>query len=238
MTFTIDLSKKVAVVTGALGGIGSVITARLRDAGAKVVALDVTAESADSDHYQCDVADEDSVKRAAARVIGEHQRVDIVINNAGVMGRLGMPFTNLSAADWETCWAVNVVGTFNVSAAFTDILIASDDASIVNIASVSGRTGFQTSPPYSASKAAVINFTQVMARDLAKSDVRVNAICPGMVFTPFYRAVRLAAAETDPSLGDVSDEKFFSDKASALVPSNSMAMHSRAETRRCMASAR
>jgi NAD(P)-dependent dehydrogenase (short-subunit alcohol dehydrogenase family) len=129
-----------------------------------------------------------------------------------------MPFSKLSSSDWESCWAVNVVGTFNVSSAFAASLSASADASIVNIASVSGRTGFQTSPPYSASKAAVINFTQVMARDLASQGVRVNAICPGMVFTPFYRAVRLAASEADNSLAGVSDEDYFQQKAQSLVP--------------------
>jgi len=218
MSIEIELPAKVAIVTGALGGIGSAIVERLEKAGALVVQLDLSQESSGGKHVQCDVTDEESVRQAASRVLDEHGAASIVVNNAGVMGPLGMPFTKLSASDWDACWAVNVVGTFNVSAAFAPSMPSSENASIINIASVSGRTGFQTSPPYSASKAAVINFTQAMARDLASRGIRVNAVCPGMVFTPFYRAVRLAASESDLTLGNVSDEEYFQRKATSLVP--------------------
>jgi 2-hydroxycyclohexanecarboxyl-CoA dehydrogenase len=220
MTIPINLEGRVAVVTGALGGIGQAITRRLEEAGARVAVLDLAGPSGDGPEslIECDVTSPASVEQAAAIVMSTFGHVDIVVNNAGVAARTGMPFTRLNATDWQRCWDVNVVGTFNVSAAFADQLIASDSGSIVNIASVSGRTGFQTSPPYSASKAAVINFTQVMAKDLAVHGVRVNAICPGMVFTPFYHSQRIAAAERNPELLQVSDEQFFDDKARSLIP--------------------
>jgi 2-hydroxycyclohexanecarboxyl-CoA dehydrogenase len=220
MTIAIDLTGRVAVVTGAYGGIGAAICAALEDAGATVARLDVSTSAVahSGTAHQCDVSSEDSVARAAADVIDAHGRVDVVVNNAGVIGKTGMPFTRLQADDWDSSWRVNVLGTFNISRAFVPHLVERSTSSIVNIASVSGRTGFQTSPPYSASKAAVLNFTQVMARDLAPQGVRVNAICPGMVFTPFYRATRLAAAEQDPSLLEVSDEDYFQQKASSLIP--------------------
>jgi 2-hydroxycyclohexanecarboxyl-CoA dehydrogenase len=220
MTIAIDLTGRVAVVTGAHGGIGAAICAALEDAGATVARLDVStgAGARSGTVHVCDVGSEDSVAQAAADVVDAHGRVDVVVNNAGVIGKTGMPFTRLQADDWDRPWRVNVVGTFNVSRAFVPYLVERSTSSIVNIASVSGRTGFQTSPPYSASKAAVLNFTQATARDLAPKGVRVNAVCPGMVFTPFYRVVRLEAAEQDPSLLEVTDEDYFQSKATSLIP--------------------
>jgi 2-hydroxycyclohexanecarboxyl-CoA dehydrogenase len=224
MTLAIDLSGQTALVTGAGGGIGAGIVAALLDAGAHVVAADLTKAGLDAlpdragiDRVELDVADEDAV----ARVVGEmgtSRSLHLVVNNAGVASRVGMPFTRLEAADWQRPWDVNVVGTFVVSKAAVPHLRAAGGGAIVNIASVSGRTGFQTSPPYSASKAAVLNLTQVMARDLARDAIRVNSICPGMVFTGFYRAQRLAAAEVDPAAGAMTDEDFFADKVRRLIP--------------------
>lgn len=222
----IDLSNRIAIVTGASGGIGSQIVSTLVQAGATVAALDLTtkppagldAEPSAVHRFAADVTDEVSVAAAVQDLSDSLGLPTIVINNAGVAGRVGMPFTRLDAADWQSAWDVNVVGTFNVSAAAVPAMIEAGSGAIVNVSSVSGRTGFQTSPPYSASKAAVINFTQVMSRALAKHSIRVNAICPGMVFTPFYRAQRLAAAEADPSLLEVTDEEYFTAKATSIIP--------------------
>jgi 2-hydroxycyclohexanecarboxyl-CoA dehydrogenase len=223
----VEFPETVAVVTGAGGGIGQAITMALADRGATVAALDLDpagVPQANTVHaYKVDITDEDSVRAVIADVVADLGTPTVLVNNAGVAGRVGMPFTRLGASDWDLAWQVNVVGLFNVSAAVTPhMLVAAPDrrrrGAIVNIASVSGRTGFPTSPPYSASKAAVINFTQAMARDLAKDGIRVNAVCPGMVFTPFYRAQRLAAAEADPSLLDVTDEEYFARKAASLIP--------------------
>ena len=224
MSLAIDLEGRVALVTGALGGIGCAISDALAAAGATVVAADLAAMTTDAGdaprlHTEAlDVTDEDSARDCVDAIADRYGRLDVVVNNAGVAGRTGLPFTRLDAADWHVPWAVNVIGTFNVSRAAVRLMEPAGSGAIVNIASVSGRTGFQTSPPYSASKAAVINLTQVMARDLAPTGVRVNAVCPGMVLTPFYRAQRLAAAELDPSVLDQTDEEFFEAKAARLIP--------------------
>lgn len=243
MNIPLDLSDRIAVVTGAAGGIGRGIVSVLRHAGARVVAADLEAaalekafggsdgtpaagdvEADDPDRrgaVECvafDVTDETDVRRGLERIAERVGAPGIVVNGAGLASRVGLPFTRLEAADWRLSWEVNVVGTFNVSAAAVPYLTTRAGAAIVNIASVSGRTGFQTSPPYSASKAAVINFTQVMAKDLAAEDVRVNAVCPGMVFTPFYRMQREAMAEVDPAAASQTDEEFFEAKATRLVP--------------------
>jgi 2-hydroxycyclohexanecarboxyl-CoA dehydrogenase len=224
MALVIDLTGRTALVTGAAGGIGSGIVAALLDAGAHVVAADLTSaglaalpDRSGLDRVELDVTDEHAAARVV-REIGTSRSLDVVVNNAGVASRVGLPFTRLEAADWQRPWGVNVVGGFVVAKSAVPYLRAAGGGAIVNIASVSGRTGFQTSPPYSASKAAVINLTQVMARDLAPDGIRVNSVCPGMVFTDFYRAQRLAAAEVDPAVADITDEEFFTDKVRRLVP--------------------
>lgn len=220
----IDLAGRTALVTGAGGGIGAGIVATLLQAGARVVATDAAGDAlaglpddAGLERVELDVTDPHAVAKAVDRVAAAWG-LHVVVNNAGVAGGVGMPFTRLDAADWQLPWQVNLVGTFLVSkAAVPHLRAAAGSGAVVNIASVSGRTGFVTSPPYSASKAAVINFTQVMARDLAPA-VRVNAVCPGMVFTGFYRQQRLAAAQADPGLAAISDEEYFDDKVRRLVP--------------------
>jgi NAD(P)-dependent dehydrogenase (short-subunit alcohol dehydrogenase family) len=227
MSIPIDLSGRLAVVTGAAGGIGLGISRALLEAGARIVMVDQdgvrlqAAAHSLSPVVVCldvDITDESKVKSSFTYLAESLGTVDILVNNAGVASRVGMPFTRLEAADWQHPWNVNVVGLFNVTKAVVGRMVEARRGAIVNIASVSGRTGFQTSPPYSASKAAVINFTQVMARDLAPHGIRVNAVCPGIVFTPFYRAQRLAAAEADPGLLNVSDEEYFEGKAKRLIP--------------------
>jgi hypothetical protein len=141
----------------------------------------------------------------------------VLVNNAGIQSaQLGMPFMNQSRPDWQRTFAVNVVGTFHAAKAVAPAMLERGSGAIVNVASVSGRTGFQTDPAYSASKAAVLNFTQAMARDLAPA-VRVNAVCPGMVFTPFY-AAQHAAALAQGATTVASPEEFFAEKAGRLIP--------------------
>lgn len=227
MTVAIDLSGRVALVTGASGGIGRGITRALHASGATVVAADrdeafIAETFADLGErivpLAFDIVDPESVHAGVARVTAAVGAPTLVVNGAGVATKVGLPFTRLSAADWQLPWDVNVVGTFTVSEALVPGMIAAGGGAIVNIASVSGRTGFQTSPPYSASKAAVLNFTQVMAKDLADNGIRVNAICPGMVFTPFYSQQRQEVAGIDPVAAAQTDEEFFQSKVERVVP--------------------
>ncbi len=224
MSLCINLSNRLAIVTGAAGGLGKGISKALVGAGARLMLIDRDQQALERAVQSLprqtvavvlDITNESAVNYKLARLWEEVGPPHILVNNAGVGGRVGLPFTRLSADDWKIPWEVNVVGLFNVTKA---VIGQMQEGCIVNIASVSGRTGFQTSPPYSATKAAVINLTQVMARDLAPRGIRVNAVCPGMVFTDFYRGQRLAAAEADPTLLEVSDERYFEEKVERLIP--------------------
>lgn len=227
MSIVIDLSDRLAVVTGAAGGIGLGITKALLAAAARVVLVDQDSGRLEeatqglSGEIQCvdmDITDEFKVRSSFELLQWQREPVGILVNNAGVGGRVGMPFTRLEASDWQASWDVNVVGLFNVTKAIVRGMIEVRRGAIINIASISGRMGFQTCPPYSASKAAIINFTQVMAKDLAPHGIRANAVWPGMVLTSFYRTQRLAAAEAEPALLNISDEEYFETKVKRLIP--------------------
>jgi 2-hydroxycyclohexanecarboxyl-CoA dehydrogenase len=222
MAVTIDLEGRVAVVTGGAGGIGEAIARTLAEAGAAVALLDRDADrlerlAALGPGVAVDVGDAASVAAGIRAVEERVGPVDVLVNSAGIASaRLGMPFTNQSVDDWQRTFTVNVVGTFHAAQAVAPAMLERGRGAIVNVASVSGRTGFQTDPAYSASKAAVLNFTQAMARDLAPA-VRVNAVCPGMVFTPFY-AAQHAAAIAGGATQAATAEEYFEEKASRLIP--------------------
>jgi NAD(P)-dependent dehydrogenase (short-subunit alcohol dehydrogenase family) len=218
----IDLGGRVAVVTGGASGIGLEIARTLAEAGARVALADVDearlAGVADVGlPVRIDVTDHESARAGLAQVRERLGSLDVLVNNAGIAApRQGMPFTNQEKADWQPVLAVNAIGTFVMSREFV-LQLGDGAAAIVNIASVSGRTGFQTDPGYSASKAAVINFTQVAARDLAPR-VRVNCVCPGMVMTPFYQAQFEVAAARDPEVARRGAKAYFDEKAQRLIP--------------------
>ena len=212
MTLGIDLTGRVAIVTGAAGGIGEGIARRLAAAGAVLALVDrdeagLARLGGLGLAVGVDLVDEDSVSEAVARIASELGGPHVLVNNAAVAATtLGMPFTRQSTADWERVMRVNCVGTFAMSKAVALRMLDQGGGVIVNIASVSGRTGMQTDPAYSASKAATINFTQVMAKDLAPM-VRVNAIAPGMVLTPFYEAQHAAVAAHDERVAAMTPEQ-------------------------------
>jgi NAD(P)-dependent dehydrogenase (short-subunit alcohol dehydrogenase family) len=180
------LNGRVGLVTGAGGGIGRAIARRLTREGMAVAVLDrdrAAAEAAaaeiDGLALAADVTSPEEVSRAVEALLARFQRIDLLVNNAGVawMGpALEMPLEALQAM-----LRVNVEGVFIVSRAVLPRMIARRSGSIVNLASWAGKTGNAFFAGYSASKFAVIGLTQALAREMAPHGVRVNAICPGIV---------------------------------------------------------
>lgn len=192
-----QLDGKVAVITGAASGMGLATAERFVAEGASVVIADFNAESgqAAADRLgdgcrftRCDVAVEDDVAAAIELATDAFGRLDIVFNNAGVGGAFG-PITEVDADDWDTTFDILVKGVFlGIKHAARVMIAQGTGGSIINTASIAGRGGGAGPQAYSAAKAAVINLTKTTAVELAEHQIRVNAICPGLIFTPLMHS--------------------------------------------------
>jgi NAD(P)-dependent dehydrogenase (short-subunit alcohol dehydrogenase family) len=186
----IDLDGRVAVVTGGCGGIGLAAAQRMRDSGATVVLWDFDEEGLarareampGAAAYTVDVTDESSVERATAKTIGAQGRVDILVNAAGVTAPKGL-IVDTPVASWRRIVDINLTGTFLTSRAVARRMVAADYGRIVNLASIAGKEGNPYSAAYSAAKAGVIAFTKSLAKELAKTGVRVNCVAPAIIAT-------------------------------------------------------
>jgi 3-oxoacyl-[acyl-carrier protein] reductase len=189
----------LAVVTGATEGIGRAIAFHLGRAGARLAICARTAQHVDATvaalhadgidaiGLPCDVAEPAAVHAFAEFVGKERGDAAVLVNNAGI-GRF-RPLEELSLEDWDTTIAVNLRSLYLVTRAFLPGLkraaAARGSASIVNIASLAGRNGFEGGTAYCASKHAVLGFSKALMLEVRKQQVRVIAICPGSVATPF-----------------------------------------------------
>ncbi|MCY4370516.1 MAG: SDR family NAD(P)-dependent oxidoreductase [bacterium] len=188
------LSGSVALVTGSAGGIGQAIADRLVEAGVLVYASDTVPEGVDPGAsgrifpIRMDVTNHQAVRDTVAHIMDESGKLDVLINNAGLIRAAGL--FELTEADWDVTLDVNAKGLLFCTQAAAGVMRTSGTPgpagrSIVNIASTAGLDGRTMSPPYAASKAAVINITRSTARILAPDGIRVNAVCPGVVDTAF-----------------------------------------------------
>ncbi|MDM9625026.1 SDR family NAD(P)-dependent oxidoreductase [Rhizobium sp. S152] len=192
-------NKKAALVTGASRGIGRAIAERLAAEGYRVFAVDLNAREAEladlvataeanggrCEISYCDVSDPSSVDAMARDVLERAGRLDVLVNNAGV--RSVHTAENIEPDEWDRMFAVNTKGTFLVTKAFLAQFISNGNGRVINIASIGGKLGGPTETHYCASKGAVVNFTQGLAREVAKSGVTVNAVCPGVIATDMGR---------------------------------------------------
>jgi 2,3-dihydro-2,3-dihydroxybenzoate dehydrogenase len=183
-----DISGQVALVTGAASGIGRAIAEGFRDAGARVVATDLDeAGLASLDGMDATVAmnvtDEDGVQDAFDQTIDRHGRIDTVVNCAGVVSKK-IPVTDLDVGEWNRIIDVDLFGVFLCSRAAARAMKPQRSGSIVNVASITSKIPRINMAPYTTAKAGVVQFTKVLAMELAKDGVRANALCPGGTLTP------------------------------------------------------
>jgi 3-oxoacyl-[acyl-carrier protein] reductase len=184
-----SLEGRVAIVTGAGGGLGEGICASLAAAGAAVACVDRNADTAESraEHVRAtggsatavtaDVADAASVTAMVERVAGELGRVDVLVNNAAIYPRRA--WTEITEQEWDQVLAVNLKGYFLCARAAFARLKASGHGRIVNVASITAFIGMTHLLDYVSSKGAVISFTRALAREIGPDGVTVNAISPG-----------------------------------------------------------
>lgn len=194
---TPELSGLIAVVTGGASGIGAAIARRLRDQGARVAVLDLHPEGAPTGcrPITADITDDTSVRQAIRRVVEQLGGIDILVNNAGV-GAQGDIAANTDQ-EWHRVFDVNVVGIARVTRAALPALRSSRAPAIVNTASIAATAGLPGRALYSATKGAVLALTRAMAADHIQEGIRVNAVNPGTVETPWIQ--RLLEGADDPA---------------------------------------
>ncbi len=192
-----DFVGLTALVTGGASGIGAATAALLHQRGARVAILDLTRPDALPDgmvSVVADVTDDASVRAAVAEAADLLGGIDVLVNNAGI-GAAGDIAANPDE-EWHRAWDVNVVGIARVTRAALPYLRRSDHAAIVNTCSIAGVAGLPNRALYSATKGAVAALTYAMATDHVREGIRVNAVAPGTVDTPWVG--RLLAAAEDP----------------------------------------
>ncbi len=206
------LKDRTAIVTGASRGIGKGIAKVLAREGAHVVIADINADGASvtaqemvseglsAQAFAVDITDSRQVDQMVASVVGQLGRIDVLVNNAGVVSNT--PVLEIPEEEWNRTIAVNLTGVFLCSQRVGKVMFPQESGRIINISSLSGRVGAPGQAAYCASKHGVIGLTRVLAIDLAPH-VTVNAICPGMNETEMMPRV---IAERAASRGQTVEE--------------------------------
>lgn len=221
----LNLTGASVVITGGASGIGLATARAFAGEGAHItlwdrsdlvveIARQLSEETGQGvTGLQVDLTDFTAVQKTTELTLEHHSRITHLVHAAATgSGKFGFPFTNLTPADWPRVFEVNMQGMVHVAHAVTPLMQEAGAGSMIFISSIAGQIGSQTDPPYSASKAANINFAQCMAKDLAQYGIRVNSVCPGMVQTPLNQAVWQAwndrqSAENQKSYADWAGEK-------------------------------
>lgn len=191
------LSGKVAIITGGAGGIGRVTAEMFLKEGAKVVLVDLFAESLQEVKkeleflgevltVQADVSKEVEVQNYVNQTVEKFGKIDVFFNNAGIVGKMG-PLVDLSVEDFDQVMSVNARGVFLGLKYVLPVMINQGAGSVINTSSVSGLDGSHRLSPYIASKHAVVGLTKAAAVEVAKANVRVNSVHPSPVDTSMAR---------------------------------------------------
>lgn len=200
------LKDKIAIITGAARGIGAKSAELFAAEGAAVAIWDVNVERGEKVAQQiqneggtaifcrCDVTDAAQIQEAAQQSTSELGTPNVLFNNAGiaVVGEL----EDISEADWDRQYAVNVKSIYLVSRAIIPLMREVGGGAIINMASESAYVGFPMHPAYTSSKAAVVHLTRSMAVRYAEDNIRVNSLCPGTINTELYQ--EFIAQQEDP----------------------------------------
>jgi NAD(P)-dependent dehydrogenase (short-subunit alcohol dehydrogenase family) len=218
MKIELNLSDKVALVTGAGRGIGQAIAERLAQSGARVGVNDLNPDTARATveairagggtalEVIASVDDKAAVQGMVRRLVATWGRLDILVNNAGIEPTASV--LELSEEEWDRTLNVNLKGTFLCSQAVGRVMRAQGRGVMVNIASIAGHSiPLTLRSAYCASKAGVVGFTKECARELAEYGIRVNAVCPGVIITPMTEKLRHNEAMLAKWLQDIPQRR-------------------------------
>lgn len=195
-----NLTGKVAIVTGGSRGIGAAISMELARQGVKIVlnyvsreelaekmVADINEIGGEAYAVRADVSSTEDAANLVQEAIEHFGRVDILVNNAGITR--DSTFKKLSSEDWRKVIDVNLNSVYNTTSAALPHLLESDAGRIINISSIIGQAGGFGQTNYAAAKAGLIGYTKSLALELAKTNVTVNAICPGFIGTEMVQAI-------------------------------------------------
>lgn len=209
--YSVNLSGRVALVTGAGRGIGRALAHGLADCSAIVAVNDIDAENAtitatfghgNLKAYPADVADPNAVQQMVDQIMNDQGRIDILINNAGIEPTASI--LEMTIDEWQRTLDVNLSAAFYTSQAVGRVMREAGRGVIINIASIAGHNiPLRDRSAYVASKAGLVGFTKECAREFAAYGIRVNAICPGVIETEMTAHRRTDAAQMTKWLADI-----------------------------------
>ena len=192
--------KKVAVVTGGMGGLGESITTKMADAGYRVVVTyspsntkykswleEMKGRGYSFSAYPVDVVDFDDCARKCAQIQGDCGEIDILVNNAGITR--DMTFKKMTKSDWDAVMRTNLDSCFNMTKQVMDGMVERSWGRVINVSSVNGQKGAFGQTNYSAAKAGIHGFTKALALEVARKGVTINTISPGYIGTKMVTAI-------------------------------------------------
>jgi NAD(P)-dependent dehydrogenase (short-subunit alcohol dehydrogenase family) len=224
------LEGKVVLITGAARGIGKGIADCFVAEGATVVVTDLSQElidAIDSDQISGmvgDAANQDEMKALIAQVVAKYGRLDVLVNNAGIGGPTAdfnematdSAVSNMSDASWDEQLVANLRTAFSSSTAAIPHL--QSGGSIINIASIAALGPTTTLPAYGAAKAGVVHLTTTLAMELAPRSIRVNCICPGLLWTRAWEILTTQMKNKQPELANMSNREVFEMLVNDMTP--------------------
>ena len=193
-----NLTNRVAIVTGGAQGIGAAIALRLAGAGANIAVVDLNAAEAEKTAarvretgrkalaVECDVSKASDVAAMRDKVLAELGRIDILVNNAGITGK-NVPMIEMDEAEWDRVMAIDLKSVYLCCRAVLPHMIERGSGKIVNVASVAGKEGNPGLVAYSTAKAGVIGLTKALAKEVITKGVYVNAVAPAVIETPILK---------------------------------------------------
>jgi len=189
------LQNKIAIVTGGAAGIGEITARTFVNEGAKVMIWDVNnqrgsalaAELDSVEYFNVNVADSESVKKAVEAIVDKYERIDALVNNAGITQDATL--LKMEEAQWDAVIDVNLKGVFNCTKTVAAVMTNQRSGTIINTSSVVALYGNFGQTNYVAAKSGIIGMTKVWARELGRKGVRVNAVAPGFIATEMVKSV-------------------------------------------------
>lgn len=202
-----EFEGKVVIITGAARGIGKATALEFSTQGATVAIVDVLEKELNevSEIIQktgkkvlslrADVSNSFQVQQVVEKIVDHFKKIDVLINNAGTGGPIA-PIVKVAEEDWDKTFQINLKSMFLFCKCVVPIMMKNGKGSIVNVASIAGKEANENTAPYSASKAGVICFSRVLAKEVVKDGIRVNSIAPALIKTDFLSTAPKEALDT------------------------------------------